>query len=162
MKKLLLLLALIAAPCRADEAFLGYGVGIFGDADQYIGQNKFGELGYRSFLWDGIYWQFKGGFWGEGSADPTRNAGFWVSSGPGLEIDLQPVEIRSGWSLAAISSPDSQLGSRFPQFNGELYLGLRDRKGDGIGAQYEHISCASFCTPNHGRDFLILQLSQKW
>lgn len=162
MKKLLLLLALISTQCFADEAFLGYGVGILGDASQYVGQNKFGELGYRSFLLDGIYWQFKGGFWGEGSADPTRNASFWVSSGPGLEIDLQPIEIRSGWGLAAITSPDSQLGARFPQFNGEVYLGLRDKKGDGVGVQYEHISCASFCTPNHGRDFLILQLSQKW
>lgn len=162
MKKLLLLLLLMSSTCRADEAFLGYGLGIFNDAEYFVGQNKYGEIGYRQFLWDGIYWQYKGGFWGEGSPDSTRKAGFWVSTGPGLELDLQPIEIRSGWSIAAISTPDSQLGSRFPQFNGELYFGLRDKKGDGVGIQYEHISCASFCTPNQGRDFLILQLSQKW
>lgn len=162
MKKLILALLLLSNVALADEAFLGYGLGVFNDANEFLGQNKYGELGYRTFVWDGIYWQFKGGYWGEGSADKTRNAGFFASMGPGLELDLQPIEIRSGWGLAAISSPDSQLGSRFPQFNGELYLGLRDRKGDGIGVQYEHLSCASFCTPNQGRDFIILQLSQKW
>jgi len=163
MRILLLTLSIFLSNLSyGEEAFLGYGLGIFHDADSFLGQNKYFELGYRSTLWSGIYWQYKGGYWGEGSSDLTRKAGFWVSSGPGVEISLDPVEVRSGWSLAAISTPDTQLGSSFPQFNGELYLGVRDKKGDGAGFQYEHISCASFCSPNHGRDFLIFELSHKW
>jgi Lipid A 3-O-deacylase (PagL) len=156
------LLILSSSVAMADEGFIGYGLGVFHDADEHLGQNKYLELGLREDIWQGIYWQYKGGFWGEGSTDPTRKAGFWVSTGPGFEVDLNPVEFRSGWGLAAISNPDSQLGSYFPQFNGEIYLGLRDKKGDGVGFQYEHISCATFCNPNQGRDFVILQLSQKW
>ena len=163
MKKFLLcLLMLISTQCFADEAFVGYGVGILHDADHYIGQNKYFELGYRDFLYKGVYWQYKGGFWGEGSSDQTRQAGFWASTGPGLELDLNPVEFRSGWGIAAISNPDSQLGAYFPQFNGEVYMGLRDKKGDGFGFQYEHISCANFCSPNQGRDFITVQLSLRW
>ena len=155
-------LFLISSVCLADEAFSSYGIGVFGDADYHMAQMKVGELGYRDFLFGGIYWQHKVGYWGEGSPDPSRKSSFFVSSGPGMEVDLQPIEIRSGWGLAAISNPDSQLGGRFPQFNGELYLGLRDRKGDGIGIEYEHVSSAGIVTPNHGRDAILLQLSQKW
>ncbi len=157
-----ILCLLAGAPAHADEAFVGYGLGVFNSADEWIGQVKVGEVGYRHFLFDGVYWQNKAGYWGEGSNDKTRRASAWVSSGVGMELDLQPFEMRSGYGLAAISHPDSQLGSRFPQFNGELYVGLRDKEGDGVGFQYEHISCASFCSPNQGRDFVILQLSQKW
>lgn len=162
MKKLLFLLMFLSNVCVADEAYLGFGVGMFNDADSHVGQNKYGELGYRSFVWDGIYLEYKGGFWGEGGPDQTRKAGAFIAAGPGLEVDLQPVEIRSGINLAAISSPDSQLGGYFPQFNEELYIGLRDKKGDGIGLQLEHISCATFCNPNQGRNALMLLLSQKW
>lgn len=162
MRKLLCLLLLISNVALADEGFLGYGVGVFHDADQYTGQNKYFEVGYRSDIWEGIMWQYKGGFWGEGSQDTTRKNGFWISSGPQFQVDLQPLEIRTGWGLAMISNPDSQLGGRFPQFNGELYLGLRDKRGNAIGFQYEHISSAGLVTPNQGRDFVTLQLSTRW
>lgn len=162
MRRWLSLLLLLSNVCLADEAFVGYGVGVFNDANDFVGQNKYAELGYRHFLYKGLYWQGKGGFWGEGSPDQTRKSGFWASTGPGLELDLQPFEMRSGAGIAAISSPDSQLGGYFPQFNEEIYAGLRDKRGDGIGFQYEHISCASFCSPNMGRDFVTVQLSLKW
>lgn len=146
----------------ADEAFVGYGVGVFKQADSWLGQSKYAELGYRHFLYDGIYWQNKVGFWGEGSPDQTRKSGGWGATGLGLELSLPYVEMRSGYGVGLITTPDSQLGSRFPQFNGELYGGFRDKRGDGVGFQYEHISCASFCSPNEGRDFVTVQLSIKW
>lgn len=156
-------LALIAGPfANADEAFIGYGVGVFHDADDFLGQMKAGEIGYRSFIFEGLYWQNKGGFWGEGSNDKTRSSSGYFSTGIGLEVDLQPLELRSGYGLAAITTPDSQLGSIFPQFQGEVYVGVRDKVGDGLGLQYSHLSCASFCTPNQGRDFISILLSQKW
>lgn len=162
MKKLLLCLLLFSGVAHADEASLGFGVGAFGDAKYSTGQVKAGEASYRSFLIDGIYWQNKVGYWGEGSPDPSRKSSMFGSTGFGLEVDLRPLEIRAGYGLAFISTPDSQLGGRFPQFNGDLYVGLRDKKGDGIGIDYMHISSAGLVTPNQGRDFFILQLSQKW
>ena len=157
-----LILLIACTPTHADEAFVGYGIGIFNDASYNVGQMKVGDLGYRHFLFDGVYWQNKVGYWGEGSPDLSRSSSGFISSGLGLEMDLQPFELRSGYGLAAITSPDSQLGAVFPQFNGDLYAGFRDKKGDGIGLEYNHISCASFCSPNLGRDFIMIQLSQKW
>ena len=165
MKKysfLLLLLIGIVNNSYGEEAFIGYGVGIFNDSNYFLGQNKYIDVGYRSFMWDGFYWSFKGGYEGEGSPDIGRKSGFFASSGPGLEIDLQPLELRSGWGLAMISTPDSQLGGYFPQFNGTASIGLRDKHGDGIALEYNHISSAGFVNPNIGRDFMILELSQKW
>lgn len=166
MRKIILLGLLTLFPTLAhagqDELFLGYGVGVFKDSNEYIGQNKYFEAGYREFLVSGIYWQYKAGFWGEGSNDQTRKSGGWISTGPGLEVNLKPIEIRSGWGLAAITTPDSQLGGRFPQFNGEFYVGVRDDAGSSIGLQYEHISSAGLQLPNQGRDFMTLQLGLKF
>lgn len=156
------ILLLACADTHADEAFFGYGVGVFNDASEWTGQMKVGEVGYRHFLFSGVYWQNKFGYWGEGSNDKTRKSSAFASTGLGMEVDLQPLEFRSGYGLAGISTPDSQLGASFPQFQGEVYVGVRDKKGDGIGLQYEHISCGSFCNPNQGRDFMTIQLSTKW
>lgn len=157
-----LLCLLATTPSQADEVFAGYGVGVFHDADNYTGQMKIAEIGFRHFVFEGVYWQNKIGYWGEGSDDKTRkNSGYYMT-GLGMELDLRPFEMRSGYGVGLITTPDSQLGARFPQFNGELYVGLRDKKGDGIGARYNHFSCASLCDPNHGRDAVIIELSTKW
>lgn len=145
----------------ADEGFVGYGLGILRGADTFLGQTKYLNLGYREFMWEGLYWQNKLGALGEGGPDQTRRGGVYFASGLGLEVDLQPIELRGGGSLAGITSPDSQLGGYF-EFNEDVSLGLRDKKGSGIALQYNHLSCASFCSPNLGRDFVILELSQKW
>lgn len=142
---------------KADETFLGYGLGAFNSND-----TKVLNLGYREDIWEGIYWQYKGGFWIDTSGGPGRSGSIYLSSGPGLMIDLNPIEIRNGIGLAMITNPDSYLGGPFPQFNEELYIGVRDKKGNGIGIQYEHISSAGIWQPNMGRDFLMIQLSQRW
>jgi hypothetical protein len=54
------------------------------------------------------------------------------------------------------------LGGAFPQFHGELYGGLRDSQGNGIGIKYNHFSSAGLVTPNQGRDFVLLELSVKY
>lgn len=157
----LLLLLLLSNVCLASEAFMGYGVGIFNDASSFIGQNKYAELGYREFVWEGVFWQNRLGYWGEGSGDKTRQNSFWYSSTMGLEVDLQPLEIRGGVGPALISNPDSQLGGYF-QFNEHMSIGLRDKKGDGMALDYNHLSCASLCNPNRGRDSITFEMSQKW
>jgi hypothetical protein len=164
LSSLLGLLLLVSTPALAgDEAFLSYGVGIFNSADQYLGQNKIISVGYRQQVIGGFYLQSKLGFWGEGSGHADRKASFYASYGIGVKVNLAPIEIRTGWSLAFITHPDSQLGARFPQFNGDIYAGVRDKYGMGIGVRiYEHLSCASFCSPNQGRDFGSIEVSQEF
>lgn len=162
MKFILASLILLSTLAQADEAFVGFGVGVFNSALYHTGEVKVGQVGYRKDIFNGIYWQAKLGFFGDGSGDPTRNSSLYASTGPGLLIDLKPIEMRAGYGIAAISTPDSYLGGRFPQFQGEFYVGVRDHRGNGMGLQYEHISSAGLVTPNMGRDFLILQLSQQW
>lgn len=145
----------------AGEGFVGYGVGVFNDANSFVGQNKYAEVGYREFMWDGIYWQNRLGYWGEGGSDPTRKNSFWFSSGLGLEVDLQPLEVRGGMGPALITNPDSQLGG-YLQFNETMGIGIRDKKGDGMALEYNHLSCASLCNPNNGRDSVTFEMSQKW
>lgn len=162
MKKLLFSLLFLSNIAFADTMYFGYGLGAFNSAKGSSSETKIGQIGYQADIWDGIYWQAKVGYWGDGSGDQSRRNSAYASMGPGLLIDLKPVEIRSGWSLAFITTPDSYLGGNFPQFNGELYVGLRDKRGNGIGIQLEHISSAGLVTPNEGRDFIVLQISQRW
>lgn len=156
------LCCLFCRACTADEVFASYGVGIFNSAVNSPTEVKLGDIGYRRDVWKGVYWQFKGGYWGDGSGDPNRSGSGFISTGPGLKIDFSPVELHTGWGLAAISSPDSYLGGRFPQFNGDLYLGVRDKNGAGVGLEYDHISSAGIISPNVGRDFMLVQISQKF
>ena len=158
----LLFTSIAYANSTPEEFFLSYGMGVMGNADYYAGQSKVINAGYRSFIWQGLYLQGKVGYFTEASPDPKRRASAYGSVGLGLEVATGPVEIRSGWGIGAISTPDSQLGGQFPQFNGEAYIGLRDKNGSGIGFQYEHLSSAGIIEPNRGRDFIVLQLSMKW
>lgn len=159
---LALILLLVSSQSRAQEVFFDYGLGIFNSAKNAPTEVKVADIGYRGELYNGLYWQSKVGYWGEGSGDPTRNSSFYFSTGPTLLIDLKPIELRSGWGLATISDPDSYLGGNFPQFNGEVYAGVRDMYGNGIGVKYEHISSAGLVQPNVGRDFIALEISSKW
>lgn len=152
----------LSSNCLAGEAFIAYGLGVFNSAKYSPTETKMINGGYRAEIYDGLYCQFKGGYWSDMSGDPGRRDSLYGSVGPGLEISLNPVEIRSGWSLGMISTPDKYLGGIFPQFNGELYVGVRDKKNDGVGVKYEHISSAGIVTPNFGRDFVTLELSIKW
>jgi Lipid A 3-O-deacylase (PagL) len=160
---LFLFLSLILGKiAKADETFLGYGLGVFSSADQRTTQTKILETGLRSDIWEGLYLQNKLGFYVDSSQNLDRKSSAFVFTGIGLEINFSAIEIRNSASFGAISTPDSMLGGRFPQFNEEFYLGLRDRKNNGIGVKYSHISSAGLESPNMGRDFVMLQLSQRW
>lgn len=60
-----------------------------------------------------------------------------------------------------ISSPDSMLGGRFPQFCTDLAFGIRDRMSL-VTVGYSHISSAGLCKPNKGRDFVLLEMGVRW
>lgn len=157
-----LFMLLATSNSNAEEAFLSYGVGTFASARDSGAETKVINGGYRLELINGFYWQFKSGYWKDMSGDPTRKDSLYFSTGPTMLIDLRPVEIRTGIGLSGITNPDSYLGGYFPQFNEELYVGGRDKNGNGIGVKYEHISSAGIIQPNVGRDFLILEISTKW
>lgn len=164
MNNLLLGLAMIMASSEthAQEIFFGYGIGAFGSAKYSTTEVKTIDLGYRMEIYNGLYWQFKSGDWIDTSNDRNRRGSLFLFTGPSLLIDLAPVEIRTGLSIGAIETTDSYLGGHFPQFNEDLYFGVRDRHGNGIGVKYEHISSAGIFQPNEGRDFVILEVSQRW
>lgn len=162
MRKIVVIFSLlISTVAFADEGFVGMGVGAFNTAKGGPGSVKLGQVGHRLDLIDGFYWQNKVGGWGQGSNDYGMKSSGYIASGLGFRVDLTPVEFRAGYSLAGITTPDAYLGGNF-QFNGEAYLGLRDRHGNGFGVKYEHISSAGLEMPNQGRDFYVLELSQRW
>ena len=162
MKYLLLILISFSNIALADTAFMNYGLGVAESAIHSKAETKVISLGYREEMWDGIYWQNRVGYWGDGSSGMGRKSSGYAASGLGLEVDLKPVELRSGWSLATITSPDVYLGGVFPQFSGDFSIGVRDSHGNGMAITYFHISSAGLVTPNMGRDFVTLELSQKW
>lgn len=154
---------LSAGVARADGAFVGFGLGAFNSAKGGPAEVKYGQVGFRESVLYGLAdWQYKVGFWGDGSGDPTRKGSFIVSTGPGWNVVFDPIEIRVGTGLAVISTPDSYLGGRFPQFDSELYLGVRDSAGRAVGFKYEHVSSAGLVSPNKGRDFLLLEIGLGW
>lgn len=160
--KAFIILLLASNSALADEVYVNYGVGLAESAVNSVVETKMVDLGERHYLLGGLYWQNRVGFWGDGSGNPDRKSSFYGSSGLGVEADLNPVEIRSGWGLAVISTPDGYLGGSFPQFNGNLGVDLRDKSGAAIGLEYSHVSSAGVLSPNKGRDFLTIELSQKF
>jgi len=163
MRKLLAIALLFCSTISyAGEGFMAFGVGVFSTAKRGYGSVKTFSLGHRIDLMEGIYWQNRLGAWGQGSNPDGMRSGGFGSSGPGLRVDLAPVELYAGYGVAVITTPDSYLGGRFPQFQGEIGVTLRDRGGNGIGLEYQHISSAGLNMPNMGRDFLVFKLSQRW
>jgi hypothetical protein len=166
MKKSLLTiltLSLANSSAIAGEVSVGYGLGVLHSADYGPVSTKVLQGAYRQDLSNGFYWQTRAGFWSDSSPkDTNRKGSGYGSVGIGFLIDLRPIELRSGWGIGGITATDSMLGGHAPQFNGDLYIGVRDKNGNGIGLQYEHISSAGIVTPNEGRDFVTLQLSTKW
>jgi hypothetical protein len=162
MRKVVLLLSLLISTVSfADEAFVGMGLGAFNTAKGGPGSVKLGQFGHRLDLIDGFYWQNKVGGWGQGGNAYGMESSGYAASGIGFRVELEPLDFHAGYSLCGITNTDAYLGGHF-QFNGEAYLGLRDRHGNGFGLKYEHISSAGIEMPNQGRDFFILELSQRW
>lgn len=153
---------LLSLNSHSSEFGLSYGLGVSNSAKYSVAETKTADLAYRGFLIPGVYWQARTGFWGDGSRDPSRRSSYYASTGPGIEVDLKPLEVRSGWGLAYITTPDSYLGGHTPQFNGDLYVGLRDKNNMGLGMRYSHLSSAGLILPNKGRDFVTVEIGVKW
>ena len=121
-------LILFSLTANAQEGFMGYG----GDA-----KVKVFSLGLREDIIDGSYLQLKAGYFGDA----------YAAIGGGMKIELNPLVARAGLNLAAES------GGTLLNLNGEVYLGLKDSSGRGIGVQYENLG---------SHNFLSVQLSSEW
>lgn len=153
---------LLSEAVQSDELDFGLGLGVGKSAVNSSVETRVYQGAYIWDLYDGFYTKGKLGYYSDTSGDPFRKSSIFGSWGLGLMVDLAPVEIRVGYGVGGILTPDSYLGGRFPQFNGDLYLGLRDGNGSCIGFSYNHISSASILYPNIGRDFIVLEIGKRW
>lgn len=147
---------------HADEVFLGYGTEMFSNTS--IGEPgvEYFTGGYRQEHWTGLYWQSKVSLASIGRNDYGVKTTGLLASGLGFRLQFGECEARVGESISLITTPDKYLGGIFPQFNGELYLGARDKSGLGLGVSWNHISSAGIYLPNRGKDFLAVELSQRF
>jgi hypothetical protein len=161
MKKLLLpLLALFMSVSANAGSFGKYGLGIANTAEYGSGTVKNFSLGYNEPWYGPFIQQYEVGLFADNAGHDRRSSGYAFYS-LGVEVDLQPLVLRSLWGLGGITSPDSMLGGWF-QFTQDLLVGLRDRRGNMIGLVYKHISSAGIYSPNRGRDFLTIQVEIPW
>ena len=147
--------------CTAEEMFFSYGLGVFNSAKNNISEVKTADFGFRKPLVGPWSFQFKAGAWLDGSGDKSRSSSLYVSAGPQYIIDFSCFEIRNGVGVTVISNTDSYLGGHL-QFNSELYFGVRNKNGAGIGIEYSHFSSAGIYQPNIGKDFILLQISERF
>lgn len=159
--KWLLSLLLLCTTVYADEFSFSYGLGVGESAVNSMAETKVIEFSYREMVWSPLYFNYEGGMWLDDAGGGRLSSGFF-SIGPGYLVDLGCFEIRNAYGLAYITQPDVYLGGSFPQFHGELYAGIRDKDGNGIGIKYNHFSSAGIYQPNVGRDFVLLELSTRW
>lgn len=159
--KLLALWALMYSTIAQAESFLGYGLGIFGSAQYTPAETKVLTLGYRDDFVFGLKKQWEIGAWFDSAGHGRSGSGIF-SYQIGLEVTPGVFVLRSMHGLAYITNPDAYLGGSFPQFNHDIYLGVRDDRDRAIGLKYKHISSAGIFSPNMGRDFMMVELGVPW
>ena len=149
-------------PYRAlAESFAKYGIGVYKSAELTAAETKIFSLGFRDDLLGPFVYQYEGGIWFD-SAGSGRKTSAFFDAGLGIEVRSGDLVLRSTHGLAFISTPDSYLGGYFPNFNHDLYVGIRDKTGNAIGLSYKHISNAGLMPPNVGRDFITVDLGIPW
>lgn len=158
---LIILFFLNPSSCSSDELFFSYGLGVFKSAENVISETKAAHVGYRYGIFSPWSLQVKWGGWFDGSNNPIRSSSFYSSAGPQYIISTGYFEIRNGISVGFITNTDGYLGGNL-NFNPELYVGVRDKEGSGIGIVYNHFSSAGLNPINMGRDFVLIELSGKF
>ncbi len=162
LTNIVILLILTTNICKADEAFMSYGLGVFKSAEERVAETKVATIGYRKNIFSSLDWQLQVGYYSDASSNVMRNSSLFGTTGPQFSVQLSAIVVRSGLGVVYINSPDSYLGGRFPQFTENLYLGLRDVLNASIGLNYSHVSSAGIFSKNIGRDFITLELAKKF
>lgn len=157
-----LFVLLTATKALSDEISIAYGLGEAESAVSSAAETKVFEISYRKSIAHAFYWAFEVGGWLDSSGDPNRSSSTFFSTSPGYIVDIGHFEIRNSYGISYVTSPDEYLGGSFPQFHGEVYVGIRDDAGCGFGVKYNHFSSAGIFTPNIGRDFAMLELNKRF
>jgi len=136
---------------RADDYSIRFGPSIQNGSTD--GSSKQFGMRYESELADSIYLGGElGGFVDTGGKGRKGSgvAKFQIGVKPGPKVGVYGFGF---FGPCGITSPDSQLGSRY-QFATDIGLGVRDLNTF-MSVGYGHISNAGLKLPNHGRDVLL-------
>ena len=145
-----LLILLLALNCYADDKdiYLKFNTGI----DDKIGSARLLAVGYQAPFYKILDYQLEGGAFRDSHQVQSTIA--YGSATLGFTVNAQSgtyAKIFAGPAL--VSSTDSRLSSIF-EFNDDLELGIRDKRGLALGISFKHISNAGLVPPNTGRDFV--------
>lgn len=147
----------IMLPCRSlADSFLKYGTGVINSKE-----SKMISTGFRNNLFDSLVYQYEGGIWLD-YAEKGRKSSFFFDASAGIEATAGELVLRSTHGIAFISTPDVNIGGYLPNFNHDLYIGIRGKNGNSIGLNYKHISNLGLMPPNIGRDFVSIDLGVPW
>ena len=154
-------IVLMAATAAQADIGLRYGLGVFKSAVDSPTEVKIFGLSYTEKLGKSFFVKTEVGYFVDSSSSSSRKSSAYGNTSLGLEVSPSFLLMRASHGLAVISTPDSYLGRRFPQFATDLFFGLKDSNGSAIGISYKHISSAGIVMPNQGRDFLTMEYSIK-
>jgi hypothetical protein len=155
MKFILIALIFISQLAQADVVLsVGTGKGITGESGTPF--ERMVALGYEHDFTAGFFVRPEAGYFldisGQGLSSMWAAPLFGVRAvsqvGPILHLAVGP---------GYLQNPDNILGGHF-QFSLEGGIGIVDSHF-GIQAVWKHLSSAGFEMPNHGRDFIALQVS---
>lgn len=160
MFKLLFLLPLITLADEYNRSYIftKLGFGMFNSALSSSFETKCVSLGYQRSLGDIFVWSNEIGALIDPRNDIGRSSSFMVKSMVGPDLQINWFYIQPMFGIAYLSNTDSYLGTNF-NFTESLGVGVRDKKGTGVGFEYNHMSNAGLSSINVGRDTLSLKIS---
>lgn len=150
----------LTSHARADDVYSFYGgPGIVGA--QPTGSTKMFGLRYETHEIRGIYSAYDLGYWSDQLGEGRKSSlvgkyqlGILPGAGTGVygKAFLGP---------CIISTPDTALGGRFPQFCTDVGVGVRDSTTM-MGVGYSHVSSAGLVRPNRGRDYVVISIGLRF
>lgn len=160
--KFLIVLSMLAAmflaamrTADASDWSVKFGPGIANGSS--TGATKMFGIRREEDIMDGIHYSFEGGGFVDNIGEGRRGSAF-VKTQFGVKPGMgKGVFGKAFFGPAAISSPDSVLGS-IPQFATDVGFGVSDEL-TGMGIGYSHISNAGlFSKINKGRDYIVFEV----
>lgn len=138
-----------------DNATFRYGLGIVGSPTPEV--KAFSLRHEEDLNFFDLHIATEGGLWADTQNQVGRRGSLFGAYQLGVRPEYGAMVMGAYWGLAAISTPDTQLGGAFPQFKTDLYVGFQGEKSV-ITLGLAHISSAGIHKPNRGRDFIQLGL----
>lgn len=154
-------LALIAAGVLLYSSALAESFVKFGKGVSNSSHSDLISIGFRDKLFDVFVYQYEGGIWLDPSGGGRKTSAI-LGASLGIEVKSGDLVFRSVHGPSFISTPDAYIGGYFPNFNHDVYLGLRDKNDYSVGVSYKHVSNAGLMPPNLGRDFVSVDIGIPW